>query len=31
LTLTLDPTHPKRSTLLISFEYLPDLIKESRT
>jgi anaerobic glycerol-3-phosphate dehydrogenase len=28
LTLTLDPTNPKRSTLLISFDYLPDLISE---
>jgi hypothetical protein len=31
LTLTCDPTHPKRSTLRISYEYLPDLINELRT
>ena len=28
LTLTLNPTNPKHSTLLISFDYLPDLISE---
>ena len=28
LTLILDPTNPKRSTLLISYDYLPDLISE---
>jgi anaerobic glycerol-3-phosphate dehydrogenase len=28
LTLTFEATNPKRSTLLISFDYLPDLISE---
>lgn len=28
LTLTLNPTNPRRSTLLISFDYLPELISE---
>ena len=31
LTLTCDPMHPKRSTLRISYEYLPDLISELLT
>lgn len=31
LTLTYDPTHPRRSTLLISYDYLPDLINELLT
>jgi hypothetical protein len=31
LTVTLDPVNPKRSTLLISFDYLPDLINEFLT
>jgi hypothetical protein len=31
LTLILDPTKPNRSTLLISFDYLPDLINEFLT
>jgi len=31
LMLILDPTNPKRMTLLISFDYLPDLINEFLT
>ena len=31
LMLICDPTNQKRSTLLISFDYLPDLIKEFLT
>ena len=31
LTLTLDPINPKRATLLISFDYLPDMIAEFLT
>ena len=31
LMLICDPTHPKRSTLLINFDYLPDLINEFLT
>ena len=31
LTLILDPADMKRSTLLISFDYLPDLINEFHT
>jgi len=31
LMLILDPTNPKRSTLLINFDYLPDLINEFLT
>jgi len=29
--LILDPTNPRRSTLLISYDYLPDLINEYLT
>jgi hypothetical protein len=29
--LILDPTNPRRSTLLISYDYLPDLINEFLT
>lgn len=31
LTLILEPTSPRRSTLLISYDYLPDLISEFLT
>jgi len=31
LTLILNPINPRRSTLLISFDYLPDLINEFLT
>jgi len=31
LTLTLNPTNPRLSTLLISFDYLPNLINEFLT
>ena len=31
LTLTLNPTNPRHSTLLISYDYLPELISEFLT
>jgi hypothetical protein len=31
LTLTLDPINPKHATLLISYDYLPDMIAEFLT